>query len=111
MTHYEAGRRFEYAVMHDLKERGYYCVRAAGSHSKIDVFAVKGDIALLIQCKANGVITPTEWDTLFDLCRAPNFLPIVASKDGGKPAYRLITARRGKRRREWQVFDPGESSC
>lgn len=108
---YQRGRAFEYAVMRDLKGRGYYCARAAGSHSKIDVLAVKEGVVLFIQCKANGVIPPAEWNTLHDLCRAPNLLPIVALKDSGKPAYMLITAKRSRQRREWQVFDPGETPC
>ena len=106
--HYMSGRRFEYKVYHDLTGRGYYCVRAAGSHSKIDILAVKGDVCLLIQCKANGAISPAEWNTLFDLCRGPTILPIVARKGNGKPEYMLITKRRGRGRREWEPFDPGE---
>jgi len=110
MTRYETGRRFEYRVYHDLKGRGYYCARAAGSHSKIDVLAVKGKVCLLIQCKTDGAISPAEWNTLHDLCRPPHTLPIVALKDDGKLAYRLITARRTHRKREWEPFDPGEAS-
>ena len=108
MTRYETGRRFEYLVHHNLTKRGYYCARAAGSHSKIDVLAVKGNVCLLIQCKTDGAISPAEWNTLYDLCRPPHTLPIVALKDDGKLAYRLITARRSHRRREWEPFDPGE---
>jgi hypothetical protein len=107
---YESGRRFEYRVMRDLEKRGYYCVRSAGSHSKIDVVAVKDAFCLFIQCKADGNITPSEWNTLHDLCRAPLFIPIVAKKDEhGHMDYRLITKRRGRGRREWTPFDPGGS--
>ena len=107
---YQVGRAFEYRVKHDLESRGYYCVRAAGSHSKVDVVAVKHSIALFVQCKTNGAITPVEWNTLLDLCACPTFLPIVASKNGTHLEYKLITKRRGRGRREWDSFDPGEDS-
>ena len=108
--HYLSGRAFEYRVKHDLESRGYYCVRAAGSHSKVDVVAVKGSICLFIQAKTDGNITPAEWNTLHDLCACPTFLPIVATKNGTHLEYKLITKRRGRGRREWDVFDPGEDS-
>ena len=108
-TNYERGRNFEWRIKADLERRGYYCARSAGSHSKIDILAVKGGVCLLVQCKADGAISPVEWNTLHDLCRPPHTLPIVALKDDGKLAYRLITARRSHRRREWEPFDPGEN--
>lgn len=110
MTNYETGRRFEYQVKHDLEERGYYCVRAAGSHSKVDVVAVKGSICLFVQCKTDGAITPAEWNTLMRICACATFLPIVATKGKGGPAYKLLLEERGghRGRRQWEPFDPGE---
>ena len=109
-SNYEKGRAFEYRVKHDLEKRGYYCVRAAGSHSKVDVVAVKGDICLFCQCKTDGAITPDEWNTLYSICACPSFLPIVATKNGTHLEYKLITKPRGRGRREWESFDPGEES-
>jgi hypothetical protein len=105
--HYQSGRAFEYQVKHDLERRGYYCVRAAGSHSKVDVVAVKGSICLFLQCKTDGAISLAEWDTLYSICACPSFLPIVAVKDP-KLSYRLITGRRTHHKREWTLFDPGD---
>lgn len=109
-THYQHGRAFEYRIKKDLEGRGYYCVRAAGSHSKIDVAAIKGEVAAFVQCKADGNISPQEWATLYEVCKAPNFLPVVASKTtSGKIAYHLIDTPRKPRRTKWVVFDPGEA--
>ena len=36
---YINGRRREYQIMRTLELEGYYCVRSAGSHSKIDITA------------------------------------------------------------------------
>ena len=110
-TNYERGRNFEWRIKADLERRGYYCVRAAGSHSKVDVVAVKGAICLFIQCKTDGKIQPAEWDTLCSICGAPTFLPIVAKKDQhGHLQYMLITGRRTTRKRQWESFDPGTDS-
>ncbi len=106
---YQSGREFEYRVKHDLEKRGYYCIRAAGSHSKVDLVAVKGAVCLFVQCKTDGRISAEEWDKLYAIRRAPAFLPLVARKDDrGRVEYMLIEAPRTSQRREWQPFDPGE---
>ena len=51
---YEQGRRKEYKICADLREQGYDLVqRAAGSHSAVDVFAIKkaDRSILLVQSK------------------------------------------------------------
>ena len=51
-ANYIAGRDLEYKVMKDWNEKGYDCVRAAGSHGKFDVVAFRHDRKPeFIQCK------------------------------------------------------------
>lgn len=94
--------------MRDLRSRGYYCVRSAGSHSAVDIVAVKGDICLFVQAKVSGRVPADEWNALINLCASPHLLPIVASKKNGKIAYMLLTDEIVDGRRRWEPFDPGE---
>ncbi|MCK9595428.1 MAG: hypothetical protein M0R35_07125 [Candidatus Omnitrophica bacterium] len=51
---YQQGRRKEYAICEKLREEGFDIVqRSAGSHSKVDIFAIdtKGRRIRLIQSK------------------------------------------------------------
>jgi len=51
---YIKGRRKEYAICEQLREEGFDIVqRSAGSHSKVDIFAIdtKGRRIKLVQCK------------------------------------------------------------
>jgi Holliday junction resolvase len=51
---YQKGRRKEYAICKKLREEGFDIVqRSAGSHSKVDIFAIdtKGRRIKLVQCK------------------------------------------------------------
>lgn len=56
-ANYLKGRQFEYEVMHKLKEGGYECVRASGSHGMFDIVAMKNDKTRLIQCKVGASIS------------------------------------------------------
>lgn len=107
MDRYRKGANFERRVKADLERRGYYAVRAAGSHTKIDVFAVKGEIALFVQCKTGGSIPPAEWAALYRICTSPRFIPLVASSVDGKVTYHLIESERKPRRAKWVEYDPG----
>ena len=53
---YEAGRRREYAKVHELRGKGYHiAVRSAGSHSPVDVWAIDIEKKRIkvVQCKKN----------------------------------------------------------
>lgn len=52
---YQRGSNFERQVQHKLEEQGYYVMRSAGSHTVVDVMAIKEDSILLIQCKTSNV--------------------------------------------------------
>lgn len=52
---YVRGSNFEIQVQRKLEKAGYYCMRSAGSHTVVDVMAIKEDSILLIQCKTSSV--------------------------------------------------------
>lgn len=47
---YVRGRALEYDVVHDYQARGWWACRMAGSHSEVDVVALKQGEVHLIQC-------------------------------------------------------------
>lgn len=112
-TKYKSGRQFEYRVRDHLKGLGYFALRSPGSRTPIDVLAVRPGVVLFVQCKRNGVLSPKEWNTLFDLCRSCGALPILASCPTGRGCtYQEMTARKdqpGKRQPLGQ-FDPSRGS-
>lgn len=50
---YIKGRNIEYKVKKWLEEKGYYCIRSAGSHGIIDLFCGNGKKLLAIQVKTS----------------------------------------------------------
>lgn len=51
-ANYRRGRYFEYSRKHFYEEQKYIVIRAAGSHGRWDLIAIRdGDKPLLIQCK------------------------------------------------------------
>jgi hypothetical protein len=64
-SNYARGAAFERKVQKHLEERGWTVVRAAGSHSPIDLVAIRHRGTIwLIQCRTTGDLTPTEWNHL-----------------------------------------------
>jgi len=61
---YQKGRRFEYKVKKWLEERGWICVRSAGSKSPFDLVAMKDGQTLPIQCKYGTKIARAEMKEL-----------------------------------------------
>ena len=83
MTHYDSGADFEREVKADLEARGYYAVRAAGSHGKVDVLAYHMGIALFIQCKKGGVFPKEERLSLVHVAKEHNAVPVLAQRIRG----------------------------
>lgn len=48
---YQRGYKTELRAVHELRKDGFYAYRSAGSHGIFDVFAIKEDAILAIQCK------------------------------------------------------------
>ena len=70
---YIIGRRFEYRVQNYLRKIGYYVVRSYASKGLYDLIAIPNKFIseykypqkpLLIQCKSNGYIHPSELENL-----------------------------------------------
>lgn len=81
MRHGRNGAAFERQVAEHLRGRGWWCVRAAGSHGAADVVALReGWDPVLVQCKASGAISPAEWDELWDAARRAGGNAVVADR-------------------------------
>ena len=55
MTRYERGRSFEYRVIKELRDRGFYVLRSAGSKGAFDLVAFDKDRVFLIQVKKKNL--------------------------------------------------------
>lgn len=116
MSHYNAGRTFEWKVRDALREDGYEVLRSAGSKTKIDLVAVKPGQLVFVQCKVNGLCAPAERSKLRDLAGMAGALPVVAysHKEGRSAAvvrYRLLTGDGPKAFASWTpdtVADPAD---
>lgn len=81
MSGYSQGRNVEYAVVHDLGEHGYVCVRAASSKGIADVVAIKDGRVLLVNVKRTTMPGPAERLALYALTVGyPYLVALVARK-------------------------------
>lgn len=96
MTNYERGAAFERQVKADLEANGYVAVRAAGSHSPVDVYAFRSGEVVFVQCKLNGRLDPGEWNELYAFCAKAGATPVLADKPKrGVIRYRKLTGEKG----------------
>ncbi len=103
MSHYAAGRRFEWAVRDDLYDNGYEVIRAAGSKggSKVDLIALKPGQLVFVQCKQTGTLPPAEWDRLVEVSAWVGAVPVLAAKGGRGQGFvytRLLGVKRPRAR-------------
>lgn len=84
ITGYRKGANFENQVRCILIDDGWFAIRSSGSHSVIDVMAIKLGIVWLIQCRTAGNLSGKEREELFTLAEKHKAVPILAykSKDG-----------------------------
>lgn len=108
MTRYDGGRAFEYEVRAFLEAEGYWCIRAAGSHGKVDVLALKTGQILMVQCKRNGVCPPAERTELRRIAALVNAIPLIASRP--RVTFRELTGNGPKDWRPW-VTDFTATEC
>jgi len=57
---YNNGARRERRIMKKLEQEGWFCIRSAGSHSPIDIIAIKSGQFRFIQSKKTGYLSPQE---------------------------------------------------
>jgi Holliday junction resolvase len=102
-TNYRRGAAFEREVAARLAEDGYRVLRAAGSHGKADLVALKPRQVVLVQCKLTGPggVGPAEWNALWELASYVDALAVIAHKPlRGHIAYlRLIGPKQRPTRR------------
>ena len=69
MTKYQKGAKYEYKTMVEYKEKGYYCIRSAGSHGIVDIVAINPHLRIicLIQCKSGKIYKPEKERIMKDL--------------------------------------------
>jgi len=82
MTNYSRGRQFEYRVKRYLLEHGWLVFRSAGSRSVADLIALRAGEVWLIQCKANGYLTPVQQAGLAAVAKELGALPVIAYRRG-----------------------------
>ncbi len=84
-TQYKRGYNFELAVKKKWEERGYWVIRAAGSHGKADLVALINDsdqcLVYLIQCKLKGAISLQDREELSKLAFDLGCTSVLAYKD------------------------------
>lgn len=106
MSRYSEGVRVEHLVIHDLRENGYECTRAASSKGMCDVVGLKPGQVLLISVKRTTMPGPAE---RAELVRVAGLLPgvgvpLVALKPVRQPLeYRRLT---GVGPKAWQPWTP-----
>jgi len=89
MTRYAQGYRFEVRVRKDMESRGWFVIRAAGSHGPADLLCLKaGEPPLLIQCKANSARYKREGIALAAIADSVGAEALLAVKEGHKLVYR-----------------------
>lgn len=105
MSHYRQGYEFECAVRTKLISDGYEVLRSAGSKTKIDLVGLKKGELLFIQCKVNGVCSPSERKGIMGLAGMVGAVPIVALKERDGRRVRIAYRRLiGFGPREWIVW-------
>lgn len=103
---YVKGVTFEREVQQLFIEAGFYAVRSAGSHGKVDVVAVGRAHTYFIQCKTNGEIASVEWNTLLTVANEVGAIAVVASKvERGGIKLEALTGLRSYRGKEHPKVD------
>jgi Holliday junction resolvase len=87
-----------------LASRGWFTIRAAGSHGIADVVAVRPGEVVLVQCKTDGAIRSEEWNRLYDVATALGAVAVVCQYDTDthrRIVLIRITGTHTPRSREW----------
>jgi Holliday junction resolvase len=104
------GTRFEYAIKLQLERRGYFVMRSYSSKGPVDLLAIGKDRPpLFIQAKRTGLISSTEWNTVWSLATEHGAWPVLAMRESPNTTsyFRLDAPREfRKRARPMTRFDP-----
>lgn len=77
MSNATRGIYLERRVAEILGQRGYFTIRAAGSHGIADVVAIRPGHVVFVQCKTNGIVSGTEWNRLWEVTLALGAVPVI----------------------------------
>lgn len=80
-NNYRRGADFERTVKKYLEDAGWSCFRSAGSHSPVDLVALRDGAVLLVQCKTDGRISPAEREQLVLLAQENRCQAVVAKRE------------------------------
>ena len=93
-TAYRRGVAFERTIKKDLEARGYFVLRSAGSHSPVDLVALRWDRdVLLVQCKAHGVLSPADRAVLDELETKTDGTAVLAAQERGGWSYSYLSGQ------------------
>lgn len=69
---YAKGRRFEYKLIKEIRNKGGIAIRSAGSHGLVDVVGIfpKQNIIVLYQCKTDAVFNGKEKQEVEEMYKA-----------------------------------------
>lgn len=82
MGNRQRGDYFERQTRAALEARGYFLIRAAGSHGTADLVALKRDATpLLVSCKLHGAIPRPDRQRLLDVAHDAGARGVVARRD------------------------------
>jgi Holliday junction resolvase len=84
MSNYSRGADFERRVQKYFEKAGFFTIRSAGSHSLIDLVAMKGGEVQLIQCKTDGALLVAERQQLKELAKDTGCQVFLISRQGTK---------------------------
>lgn len=113
-TNYRRGRDFEYRCRRALEQTWPYVLRSAGSHTKIDLLALKRNhVPVAVQCKRDGRLAVDEWNRFYELCTTQiGAFPVLACAEDKERGRGLewwhITGKRepGSRSKPMERWEP-----
>ncbi len=91
MNHRARGIRLEYCVQDYFCDRGFTCIRSAGSHGPVDIVAIRPGLVIFCQAKiSKDALGSKEWSALYNLAMDANAVPVLAYR----PSMRTIAFSR-----------------
>lgn len=90
-ANYRAGRRLEYLWIVQMKQKGYTCTRAAGSHGLIDCLAWNEQEIIMAQIKnGNRAWNSADLESLRAMPRPPGVKVFLVVRDGTVKEWEYI---------------------
>lgn len=105
-SQYARGRDFEYSVRDDMRKHGYIAMRSPGSKSPADIYCVKRNELIFIQCKVSGALFRAEWNEFMSFCDSVGATPVMAERpSGGGIAYHELLDWKDEDRKPGEMRD------